>query len=310
MNESEVRRILGEHVSPNDIFSGSTVLISGGTGSLGGTLVSLLHQKYKCRKIIVLSRDERKQQQMKGQLGELIPELRFFIGDVRDYDRVAQALHGVDYVFHCAAMKHIDLCEYNPLEAVKTNVTGSANLVRACVDAGVKRAILVSTDKAVAPVNLYGATKLCAEKLFLAANAYNRTEFKVVRYGNVLASRGSVIETWLSLKAQGIHEFKITDERMTRFWITLPQAADAVVATFVSEAKIGIPRIPSMKMVDVARAIDPDCTFKIIGMRPGEKLHECLASPDEHVPGCEDGYYSDKNNVWLTAEQLREKVGL
>lgn len=293
-----------------DGFDGSTICITGGTGSLGATLVSLLHQKHECKKIIVFSRDEQKHQLMQKQLGALIPELRFFIGDVRDYDRVRQALDGVGYVFHCAAMKHIDVCEYNPLEAVKTNVTGSANVVRGCVDAGVKRAILVSTDKAVSPVNLYGATKLCAEKLFLAANAYNRTQFKVVRYGNVLASRGSVIETWLNLKAQGIHEFGITDERMTRFWLTLPEAAEAVVATMVSECKIGIPRIPSMKMVDVAKAIDPDCTLKIIGMRPGEKLHECLASPDEHVPDCEDGYYSDRNSLWLTAEEFRKKAGL
>jgi len=292
------------------MLTGSTILITGGTGSLGTALTSLLHLRYRPRKIIIFSRDEKKQQDMKRQLGEIIPELRFFIGDVRDYDRVRQALGGVDFCFHTAAMKHIDVCEYNPLEAIKTNVVGSSNVVRACCDARVGRAIVVSTDKAVAPVNLYGATKLSAEKLFLAANAYNRTQFKVVRYGNVLASRGSVIETFLNLKEQGIHEFPITDERMTRFWITLPQAAEAVMATLMSEGKIGIPRIPSMKIVDVARAIDPDCTFKIVGMRPGEKLHECLASPDERVPGCEEGYFSDKNELWLTPGQLRGMVEL
>jgi UDP-N-acetylglucosamine 4,6-dehydratase len=289
----------------NGELNGSRILITGGTGSLGGTLVAYLHQHYQPQKIIVFSRDEKKQQDMHRELGDKVPELRFFIGDVRDYGRVHQALRGVDYVFHCAALKHIDVCEYNPHEAVKTNVNGAANVVRACVDLGVQRAIQVSTDKAVNPINLYGATKLCAEKLFLAANAYNRTQFKVCRYGNVIASRGSVIETFLNLKAQGIHEFPITDERMTRFWISLPQAAGVVVRTLLSDVKIGIPCIPSMKMTDVARAIDPDGTLKIVGMRPGEKLHECLASPDEHVPGCEQGYYSDKNDKWLTPEQLR-----
>jgi UDP-N-acetylglucosamine 4,6-dehydratase len=291
-------------------LSGATILITGGTGSLGSALVPLLHLRHKPKKIIVFSRDEKKQQDQKRELGELIPELRFFIGDVRDYDRLRQAMEGVDYVFHAAAMKHIDVCEYNSLEAVKTNVTGSANVVRSCVDAGVKRAILVSTDKAVGPVNLYGATKLCAEKLFLAANAYNRTRFKIVRYGNVLASRGSVIETFLNLKAQGIHEFPITHPDMTRFWLTIPQAADIVVSTMQSEVDIGIPYILSMRMADLARAIDPDCTFKIIGIRPGEKMHECLVSPDERVPEFEYGYYSDKNSLWLTPEKLRELVGL
>lgn len=289
----------------DDFFTDSVVLITGGTGSLGSTLVSLLHQRYKCRKIIVFSRDEQKQQLMAKQLGALIPELRFFIGDVRDFDRVKQAMENVNYCFNCAAMKHIEVCEYNPLEAVKTNVLGVANIVRACIECGADRAIQISTDKAVNPVNLYGATKLAAEKLFLAANFYNRTQFKVCRYGNVIASRGSVIETWLNLKAQGIREFPITDERMTRFWISLPQAAELVATTLMSDTKVGIPRIPSMRMVDVAKAIDPDCTIKIVGMRPGEKLHECLASPDEHIPGCEEGFYSDRNDRRLTPEELR-----
>ena len=294
----------------DDILRGSTILISGGTGTLGAELVCFLHDRYKPKKIIIYSRCEQRQQAMRRELSEIMPELRFLIGDVRDYDRLRQAMEGVDFCFHCAAMKHIDVCEYNPLEAVKTNVNGSANVVRACIDAGVKRAILTSTDKAVNPVNLYGATKLCAEKLFLAANSYNRTAFAVCRYGNVLASRGSVIETWLSLREQGIHEFALTDERMTRFWITLEQAAEVVIATMLGRHKIVIPRLPSMRMTDVARAIDPACTFKIIGMRPGEKLHECLASPDECIPGCEQGYYSNKNDRWLTAEQFRDLAGI
>ena len=247
---------------------------------------------------------------MELQLGPIIPELRFRLGDVRDRDRLCQSLAGVDICIHAAALKHIDKCEANPTEAVKTNILGSMNVVEACLECGVSRALLVSTDKSCQPVNLYGATKLAAEKLFLAANAYNRTQFKIVRYGNVLASRGSVVETFLDLRAQGIHEFKITDERMTRFWITVEAAADLVLTTLASPVTIGIPRIPSMKITDLARAIDPQCTFKIIGMRKGEKLHECLVSPDEQVPGFENGYYSDKNHVWLTAEGLRKKVGL
>jgi UDP-N-acetylglucosamine 4,6-dehydratase len=302
---------MSDQPQPRSSFDGAIILITGGTGSLGATLVSALHLSHKPRKIIVFSRDECKQQQMQQQLGEQIPELRFILGDVRDPGRLYEAMNGVHICIHAAALKHIDLCEYNPTETIKTNVVGSMNVVQACLARGVVRAIVISTDKAVAPVNLYGATKLAAEKLFLAANAFNRTEFKVVRYGNVLASRGSVIETFLSLRAQGIHEFPITDEAMTRFWITLPEAAETVVATVVSgRVKIGIPRIASMKIVDVARAIDPECTFKIVGMRPGEKLHECLVSPDERVPGFEHGYYSDRNDLWLTAQELRRKVGL
>jgi UDP-N-acetylglucosamine 4,6-dehydratase len=286
-------------------------MITGGTGSLGSTLASLLHIRARPHKIIVYSRDECKQQQMAAQLGGTIPELRFLLGDVRDIGRLLEATRDVDFVFHAAALKHIDQCEYNPTEAVKTNVLGSMSVVQACLERGVASAILISTDKACHPVNLYGATKLAAEKLFLAANAYRKTQFKVVRYGNVLASRGSVIETFLGLREQGSHEFPITDERMTRFWITLPEAAETVVATLLTEGvKIGIPRIASMRIVDVARAIDPECTFKMVGMRPGEKLHECLVSPDERVPGFEAGYYSDKNDLWLTAEELRRKVGL
>lgn len=293
-----------------NILEGSRILITGGTGSLGSALVPLLHRDHHPSRIIVYSRGEQKQQRMQRQLGHLIPELRFLIGDVRDYERLSQAMQGVDYCCHAAALKHIDVVEYNPLEAIKTNVTGSANVVMACMENHVKRAVLISTDKAVQPINGYGATKLCAEKLFLAANNFHRTDFRLARYGNVLASQGSVLETWLNLKMQDIHEFPITDERMTRFWLTLPEAAQVVIVSLIGRARINIPRIPSMKIVDMGRAIDPDCTFKVIGIRPGEKLHECLVSPDERVPGFEQGYYSDKNDFWLTPEMLREKMGL
>lgn len=298
-------------VTGHDPFSGATILCTGGTGSLGSCLVSLFHIRYKPHKILVFSRDEKKQHDMQQQLGDTIPELRLLLGDVRDYPRLLEVMRDVDFVFHAAAMKHIDKCEYSPTEAIKTNVLGSMNVVQACLERGVHQAMLISTDKSAESATCYGATKACAERLFLAANAYNETEFKVCRYGNVIASRGSVVETFLNLKARGVHEFPITHPEATRFWITLPQAAEAVVATMVAKGvKIGIPRIPSMKVVDVARAIDPDCTFRIIGLQKAEKLHECLVSSQERVPGFENGYYSDKNDHWLTAEELRKAVGL
>lgn len=292
------------------MLNDAAVMITGGTGSLGATLVAAINFRYKPKRIVVYSRDEYKQHKMQQQLGQVAPCLRFFLGDVRDSERLTEVMAGCDYVIHTAAYKQIDRIEYNPLEAVKTNVQGASNVVRACLATGVKRAVFISTDKAVAPVNLYGATKLCGEKLFLAANAFNKTEFKVVRYGNVLASRGSVIETFLALKSQGIRQFPITDEAMTRFWIQLPQAADLVLDVLRSDVKVGIPHIPSMKITDVARAIDPDCTFTIVGIRPGEKLHECLVSPDERVPGFENGYFSHMNDLWLTRDDLRKQVGL
>jgi UDP-N-acetylglucosamine 4,6-dehydratase len=278
------------------MLNNKNVLISGGTGSLGNALVELIAKTYTPNKVIIFSRCEYKQYLMAQKYD--FPWLRFFLGDVRDKDRIAEAVNGVDYVIHAAALKQIPATEYNPTEAVKTNITGSLNVIEACKQKDVKRAVLISTDKAVHPVNLYGATKLTAEKLFLAANSFNKTKFSFVRYGNVLNSRGSVIEKFLKLKEEGIHEFPITDERMTRFWITLEDAAQLVLnALKTKEPKI-IPRLPSMRMIDVARAIDPDCTFKVIGIRPGEKIHEWL----------DEGYSSVGNTAWLTKAELLEKI--
>ncbi|KKM22425.1 hypothetical protein LCGC14_1625470 [marine sediment metagenome] len=280
------------------MLNDKTVFLTGGTGSLGHALVELIAKKFTPRKVIIFSRDELKQHEMNQQYD--FPWLRYFLGNVRDAKRVSDVMTGVDYVVHAAALKQIPSIEYNPTEGVKTNVTGTMNVIDACVANGVKKAVLISTDKAVHPVNLYGATKLTAEKLFLAANNFNKTRFSFVRYGNVLNSRGSVIEFFVKLKEQGVKEFPITDMIMTRFWITLEDAAELVLRALKSSEQKIIPRLPSMGMADVARAIDPGCTFKVIGVRPGEKLHEAL----------DEGYSSDKNDVWLSAEELREKLGI
>lgn len=290
---------------------GATVLITGGTGSLGNALIPPLKEKYGCRKIIVFSRDECKQQKMQREFGDSIPELRFLLGDVRDLDRLREVLKDVDFCVHAAALKHVDKCEYNPSEAVKTNVIGSMNVVRACMDCGVAGAVLVSTDKAVNPVNTYGATKLAAERMFLASNDYNKTRFCVTRYGNVIGSRGSVIETFLNLHSRGIHLFPITDIEMTRFWIELPDAANFVLQTLSDHCPgVNVPEMASMRITDVAYAIDPAASCDIVGMRPGEKLHECIVSPDERIPGYPKGLYSNTNTRWMSSEELREKLGL
>lgn len=273
------------------------ILITGGTGSLGNALIPKLSEY---NKIIVFSRDEYKQHIMAQKFSSL-PNIRFLIGDVRDLDRLKQAMRGVDIVVHAAALKHIPTAEYNPTEAIKTNIDGTRNVVDACIECEVKRAVFTSTDKAVAPINLYGSTKLTGEKLWLAANSYCKTAFRVVRYGNVLNSRGSVIELFMKLKEKGIREFPITDVNMTRFWITLDEAACLVVQAIINDSPyIHIPDIPSMKITDVARAIDPDCTFKEIGIREGEKLHESLS----------ETFHSNENKNWLTAEELKGKLRL
>lgn len=289
-------------MNTNNTLDNSVVLISGGTGSLGNELVNQINQFYKPKKVIIYSRDELKQSQMAAKYKD-IEWLRFFIGDVRDYDRLLWSCNEVDYVIHAAAMKRIQACEYAPLEAIKTNIIGSSNVVRACIEKNVKRAVLVSTDKSPDAKNLYGATKFAAEKLFIAANSYNRTRFRLIRYGNVLGSRGSVAELFLKLKSQGIKEFPITSPECTRFWITIEQAAQAVMTIVTApdnSAPIYIPKLPSMKITDLARAIEPDCTFKFIGLTPGEKIHEKLC----------DGYTSDKNDWWLTAEDVRKMLKL
>ena len=290
------------------MLNNKKILIAGGTGSLGNALVEKM-RGYNIEKLIIFSRDEYKQKLMAEKFKD-IPYLRFFLGDVRDIGRLKEVCRDVDIVIHAAALKQIPTLEYNPTEAIKTNVNGTVNVVEACIAYGVDKAVLISTDKAVNPINLYGATKLCAEKIFLAANSYNKTKFSVVRYGNVINSRGSVIEHFLKLKEKGIKEFPITDERMSRFWITLEEASSLVLSAlngqrFDNGVSIDIPNvyissIPSMRIVDVARAIEPECTFKITGIRPGEKLHESL-SP---------AYSSDTNGWWLTPEELRRKLNL
>jgi len=267
---------------------------------LGHAIVEEIAKRYKPERVIIFSRDECKQFHMAKEY-ENLPWLRFLLGDVRDADRVKWVCRNVDYVIHAGAMKQIPLCEYNPLEAIKTNINGSANVVQACLENNVKRAVFISTDKAFAPINLYGATKMAAERLFIAANSFNKTQFRMIRYGNVLASRGSVVEQFMKLKEQGIHEFPITHPDMTRFWFTLPQAAQAVLMILTApngSAPIYIPKLPSMRITELAKSIDPDCTFRIIGRRPGEKLHESL---------CE-GYSSNTNDWWLTPKDLQKML--
>jgi UDP-N-acetylglucosamine 4,6-dehydratase/5-epimerase len=267
------------------MLNDKTILVTGGTGSFGNRFTWRILTEFKPRKVIVYSRDEYKQHIMKQKLSKFADKVRFFLGDIRDKDRLYRAFEGVDYVVHAAALKQVPALEYNPTEAVKTNVIGADNIVDAAIDSHIRKVVAISTDKAVNPVNLYGASKLVAEKIFIAANAYagGRVKFSVVRYGNVVGSRGSVVPLFIELKKQGKKEFPITDERMTRFWITLDQGVDLVLKAL--ERSCGgetfVPKIPSMKITDLARAIEPKCEFKITGIRPGEKLHEVLVSCDE-----------------------------
>ncbi|MBE0613478.1 MAG: UDP-N-acetylglucosamine 4,6-dehydratase (inverting) [Burkholderiales bacterium] len=265
------------------MLSNSSILITGGTGSFGHTFVPLTLAKYKPRRLVIYSRDEMKQWEMAKVYGN-DERVRFFIGDVRDKDRLSRALNGIDFVVHAAATKIVPTAEYNPFECVKTNVIGAMNLIDACIDQGVKRVVALSTDKASSPANLYGATKLASDKLFIAGNSYaggNDTRFAVVRYGNVMGSRGSVIPFFLSLANKG--SLPITDDRMTRFMITLEQGVDLVWHAFedMVGGEIYVKKIPSMKMTDVARAISPDAVHDIVGIRPGEKLHEQMIGPED-----------------------------
>ncbi len=267
------------------MLSGKTILITGGTGSFGQAFAKKTLTEYKPRKVIIYSRDEYKQYMMRKKFAEHEGQLRFFLGDIRDKGRLCRAFEGVDYVVHAAALKQVPALEYNPTEAVNTNVMGADNIVDAAIDTDVKKVVAISTDKAVNPINLYGATKLVAEKIFIAANAYGggRVKFSAVRYGNVVGSRGSVIPFFMGLKSRGIKEFPITDERMTRFWITLEQGV-ALVIKALEEAEGGeifVPKIRSTRIVDLAKVIEPNCTFKFTGIRAGEKLHESLISYDE-----------------------------
>jgi UDP-N-acetylglucosamine 4,6-dehydratase len=265
-------------------LDGASVLITGGTGSLGKALVAYLLAETKVRRIAILSRDELKQHHLRIQFQD-DPRLRWFLGDVRDLDRLKRAFHGVDYVIHAAALKQVDTGEYNPMEFIKTNILGSQNVIDASIDAGVKRVVALSTDKASSPINLYGATKLTADKLFVAANNYSfayETIFSVVRYGNVMGSRGSVIPFFQKIAAQG-KPLPITDLRMTRFWISIESAVRFVIDSLemMTGGELYVPRIPSMKIIDLAYAVAPDAKLEEIGMRPGEKLHEEMISADD-----------------------------
>lgn len=269
------------------MLTGKTILVTGGTGSFGNTFVPMTLEKYNPKKIIIFSRDEMKQWDMaKKFVGD--DRVRFFIGDVRDRERLYRALGGVDFVIHAAATKIVPTAEYNPFECVKTNVMGAMNLIDACIDKGVKRVVALSTDKASSPINLYGATKLASDKLFVAGNSYSGghdTRFAVVRYGNVMGSRGSVIPFFMSIKDGGV--LPITDERMTRFMISLEQGVELVWHALddMEGGEIYVKKIPSMKVTDLARVVAPDAKFDIVGMRPGEKLHEQMIS-------AEDAYYT------------------
>ena len=265
--------------------SGATLLLTGGTGSFGHTFVPMTLARFNPKRLIIYSRDEMKQLEMAKRFqGD--PRVRFFIGDVRDKDRLYRALDNVDYVVHAAATKIVPTAEYNPFECVKTNVLGAMNLIDACIDKGVKRVVALSTDKASSPVNLYGATKLASDKLFVAGNSYaggHDTRFAVVRYGNVMGSRGSVIPFFLSIRDQG--ELPITDERMTRFMISLEQGVELVWHAFedMVGGEIYVKKIPSMRVIDLARAIAPKARLRFVGIRPGEKLHEQMVSPEDSL---------------------------
>lgn len=320
-------------------WQNSVVLVTGGTGSFGKKFIRLMLEEVHPAKIIVFSRDELKQHEMQAA-GYTDPTLRYFIGDVRDYQRLRRAFNGVNIVVHAAALKQVPACEYNPMEAIKTNILGSSNVIDAALDAGVERVIALSTDKAVNPINLYGATKLAAEKLFVQSNSYAggmSTRFSCVRYGNVVGSRGSVVPVFLKQRENGT--ITITDERMTRFWISLEQGARFVIRC--TEQMLGgevfVPKIPSMKVVDLATAVAPEAKINTIGIRPGEKLHEVLISDDESRSTVElDDMYvvqpaealwfgrdwqtrgkpladefryaSNTNTEWLTTPQIREII--
>ncbi|MBA5686093.1 UDP-N-acetylglucosamine 4,6-dehydratase (inverting) [Rugamonas apoptosis] len=261
-----------------------TILITGGTGSFGKQFVQTILARYQPKKVIIYSRDELKQYEMAQTFNA--PQMRYFIGDVRDQARLTQAMDGVDYVIHAAALKHVPVAEYNPMECIKTNIYGAENVIHAALACGVHRVIALSTDKAANPINLYGATKLASDKLFVAANnivGQRSTRFSVVRYGNVVGSRGSVIPFFQKLLAEGVKELPITDERMTRFWITLQDGVDFVIKNFarMHGGEIFVPKIPSATILDLAQAMAPQLPRKIIGIRPGEKLHEVMCPLDD-----------------------------
>lgn len=295
-------------------WSNRIVLVTGGTGSFGRAFTRILLDERPPAKLIILSRDELKQHEMRTS-GFDDPRLRFFIGDVRDADRLRRAMAGVDIVVHAAALKQVPACEYNPIEAVLTNVTGARNVIDAALDCQVSRVVALSTDKAVNPVNLYGATKLVAEKLFVQANAYSgtsATRFSCVRYGNVVGSRGSVIPLFLKQRHSG--QLTITDPRMTRFWITLEHGVQLVIRAIeqMHGGEVFVPKIPSMNILDLAQAVDPECEIKEIGIRPSEKLHEVLISEDEsrQTVELEEMFVVQPAHPWWSSRQWEGHQGL
>lgn len=266
------------------MFDNKSVLITGGTGSFGRKYVRTLLNQHKPRRIIVFSRDELKQYEMSQEYSG--PQMRYFIGDVRDPERLRQAMRDVDFVIHAAALKQVPAAEYNPMECIKTNIHGAENVIKAAIAEGVEKVMALSTDKAANPINLYGATKLASDKLFVAANnmvGHDRTRFAVVRYGNVVGSRGSVVPFFRKLIAEGAASLPITDERMTRFWITLQEGVDFVIRNFarMHGGEIFVPKIPSVRITDLASAMAPDLKQEVIGIRPGEKLHETMCPADD-----------------------------
>lgn len=286
------------------------VLITGGTGSFGRKFIEIMLQDFHPKKLIIFSRDELKQHEMRMS-GFDHPSLRYFIGDVRDADRLRRAMHGVDIVVHAAALKQVPACEYNPIEAIMTNVMGARNVIDAALDTGVQKVMALSTDKAVNPVNLYGATKLCAEKLFVQSNAYaggTGTRFSCVRYGNVIGSRGSVIPLFLKQRQNGT--ITMTDPRMTRFWITLEQGVrfDIRCVEQMHGGEVFVPKIPSMGIMDLAQAVAPDCKVEQIGIRPGEKLHEVLISEDEgrHTLELDEMFVIQPAHPWWFSSNWKE----
>ena len=275
------------------MFNNKNILITGGTGSFGKKYTEIILSKYKPNKIIIFSRDELKQYEMAQSFNDEC--MRYFIGDVRDAKRLEEAMDGVDYVIHAAALKHVPVAEYNPMECIKTNIDGAQNVIQAAIKNEVEKVIALSTDKASSPINLYGATKLASDKLFVAANnmvGKKRTRFSVVRYGNVVGSRGSVVPFFKKLIDEGVKELPITDEAMTRFLITLEDGVNFVLKDFerMHGGEIFIPKIPSMKMTELAKALAPELPHKIIGIRPGEKMHEVMITADDRVVEFEDHY--------------------
>ena len=317
------------------ILKGKSILVTGGTGSFGKAFIEYALNNLHPKRIAIFSRDELKQYEARQKFND-DPRLRWFIGDIRDQHRLIRAMHNIDFVVHAAALKQVDTAEYNPFEYVQTNIIGTQNVIEASIDTGVKKVVALSTDKASSPINLYGATKLAADKLCQSANHYAagyETRFSVVRYGNVMGSRGSVVPFWENLAAEG-KEIPITDSRMTRFWITLPQAVKFVVESFdlMHGGEVFVPRIPSMKILDLAEAVAPGAKTHEIGIRPGEKLHEEMIAADDSrrtislsdryviLPTVADwgyeplsgdpvkdgfAYRSDSNDIWLTVDEIR-----